>query len=76
MYIMLLLLPPKEDVLARRFCEMIHHVSLVKDERIVLLSVKEYLDKLCSDGMVAQATAIKNELKRCNPRLAGKLYFK
>ena len=71
-----MLLPPKEKVLARRFCEMIHRVSLVKDERIVLLSVKGYLDKLCSDGMVVQARAIENQLKRCNPRLAGKLYFK
>ena len=71
-----MLLPPKEKVLARRFCEMIHRVGLVKDERIVVLSVKGYLDKLCSDGMVAQATAIKNELKLHNPRLADKLSFK
>ena len=70
---MLLLLPPKEDVLARRFCEMIHRVGLVKDERIVVLSVKEYLDKLCSDGKITQVTAIENQLKRCNPRLANKL---
>ena len=73
---MSLLLPPKEDVLARRFCEMIHHVSLVKDERIVLLSVKGYLDRLCSEGKVTQATAIENQLKECNPRLADKLFFK
>ena len=47
---MSLLLPPKEKVLARRFCEMIHRVGLVKDERIVHLSVERYLDKLCNDG--------------------------
>ena len=70
---MLLLLPPKEDVLARRFCEMIHRVGLVKDERIVVLSVKKYLDRLCSEGKITQARVIKNELKLHNPRLAGKL---
>ena len=73
---MSLLLPPKEDVLARRFCEMIRRVGLVKDERIILLSVKGYLDKLCNEGKITQVTAIKTQLKRCNPRLADKLSFK
>ena len=73
---MSLLLPPKEDILTRRFCEMIRRVGLVKDERIVHLSVKRYLDKLCNDGKITQVTAIERQLKRCNPRLADKLSFK
>lgn len=73
---MTLLLPPKEEVLARKFCEMIHYVSLTKNEKIVRLSVERYLGKLQNEGKITQVKAIEEQMKQCNPRLADKLSFK
>lgn len=70
------LLPPKEKVIARKFCEMIHEVSLVHDEKIVQLSVQKYLEQLYGEGKDAQVKAIEKQMKHCNPNLSKKLFFK
>lgn len=75
MYKMALLLPPKEEVIARKFCEMIHQVSITKDEKIVQMSVQSYLNKLLAEGKKIQVKAIEEQMKECNPRLSKKLFF-
>ncbi len=73
---MALLLPAKEEVIARKFCEMIHEVSLTKDEKIVQMSVQSYLNKLCDEGKTEQVKAIEEQMKHCNLNLSKKLFFK